>query len=90
MGTLKDIAKSYGEIRKHDVEVVHMGTVEELREKAFEAKAKGSRNMFWGYIGWFYNLWTVDGTWCLGELDNEKIGVQGEELKGFLERYPEV
>ncbi|KAH7084370.1 hypothetical protein FB567DRAFT_80549 [Paraphoma chrysanthemicola] len=88
--SLVNIARVYGETRHRETEVVHMGSVDELRQKAYEAKNKGKRGTFWEYIGWFYNLHTVDGTWLLGELDNDLIGVEAEGLKEWLERNPEA
>ncbi|KAF2027044.1 NAD(P)-binding protein [Setomelanomma holmii] len=88
--TLSEIARTYGKLRGREVEIVRMGSVEEMREKAFEARKRGKRSAFWEYIGWFYNLWTVEGIWLLGELDNGEIGVEGEGLEAFLKRYSDV
>jgi len=89
-GTLGDIAAEYGAVRGKEVGIKYMGSVEELRVRAFEARERGMRSRFWEYVGWFYTLWTVEGVWGLGELDNGRIGVEGEGLGGFLGRYAEV
>lgn len=90
VGTLKEIAAEYGAVRGKEVKIKKMGSVKELRAKALEARDKGERRRFWEYVGWFYSLCAAEGKWGLGELDNERIGVEGEGLRGFLERETEV
>lgn len=36
-------------------------------------------------IGWFYQLFTVDGTWVLKDLDNGRLGVETTSLEKFIE-----
>ena len=88
--TLKELATTYGQVRGCEVHIEKKGTVDELREKALEARSQGSRRHFWPYIGWFYQLHTVDGTWTLGKLDNEKLGVETTTLEQFLQQNPEL
>ncbi|RGP81399.1 nad p-binding [Fusarium longipes] len=87
-GTLQDIAKTYGRVRNCEVIIQKKGSVEELRERAFEARRQGSRNSFWPYIGWFYQLFTIDGTWALDELDNDKLDIKATSLEDFLRENP--
>lgn len=89
-GSLKDIASIYEKARNTKVQLDFKGSVEDLRAKALEGRAKGSPKNFWTYIGYFYQLYTIDGTWVLGELDNEKLGVRGTPLTEFLEANPEL
>lgn len=88
--TLKEIASTYQSAKSTKVQIEYMGTVEDLRVRALEARAKGSRSNFWSYIGWFYQLYTVDGTWKLGALDNWKLNVQTTSLREFLENNPSI
>lgn len=90
VSTLKQMATIYEEVRgvKADVEI--LGTVTEMREKALEARKRGSKRAFWEYIGWFYQLYTADGTWTLGELDNGKLGVKETPLTDFLRNNPTI
>lgn len=62
----------------------HKITVSDLREKALEARKQGSEKNYWDYIGWFYQLYTVDGTWTLKDLQNDLLGVQTTSLEDFL------
>ncbi|KAF4471090.1 NAD(P)-binding [Fusarium albosuccineum] len=86
--TLKEIAMTYGKVRDCEVDIQKKGDVNALRERALEGRRQGSRKNFWTYIGWFYQLYTVDGTWTLRELDNEKLGVKGTSLGEFLRQNP--
>lgn len=90
--TLVEIADIYSKTRGVKVDVQKKGDVEALKKNAFAARAKGNVANFWGYIGWFYQLWTVvpEGNWRLGDLDNEKLGYEGTPLNVFLEQNPEL
>lgn len=90
MNNLREIAAAYETARGVKVEVEVMGTVEELRERALQARREGSRRNFWSYIGWFYQLFTVDGTWTLKTLDNEKLGLRTTTLQQFLRQNPSI
>lgn len=40
--------------------------------------------------GWFYQLFTVDGTWLLEDLDNEKLSVIPSSLEQFVKDDPAI
>lgn len=40
--------------------------------------------------GWFYQLFTVDGTWVLQDLDNDKLRVKASSLEQFFKDNPEI
>lgn len=82
--TLKQIASAYGKVKGTGGRVAMKGSVEELRERALEARKNGSPREIWSYIGLFYQLYTIDGTWTLKTLDNDKLGVQTTSLEDFL------
>jgi nucleoside-diphosphate-sugar epimerase len=88
--SLEDIAKIYENVRGKPVEVKRVGSVEELREKAFAARANSHPTKLWDYIGYFYVLYIVDGTWKPAAFDNEKLGVKGTPLEEFLEQNPDI
>ncbi|KAI0381212.1 NAD(P)-binding protein [Hypomontagnella monticulosa] len=90
VNTLKEIASTYETVRGIKVDVEIMGTVGELRERAMQARREGSRRNFWAYIGWFYQLFTVDGTWSLRSLDNDKLGMRTTTLEEFLQQNPSI
>lgn len=66
------------------VRINKRGTVEELREKALSARKSGTRRHVYEYIGWFYQLFTVDRTWILESLDNDRLDTQVTSLESFL------
>ncbi|KAH8703335.1 hypothetical protein BGW36DRAFT_413932 [Talaromyces proteolyticus] len=84
VNTLREIAVTYEKVKKCKVDVEVMGTVSDLRKNALEARRQGSRKNFWSYIGWFYQLYTIDGTWTLKTLDNNKLDVKTTSLEDFL------
>lgn len=88
--TLKEMSVIYEKVKERKVDVTYMGTVSDLRNNALEARRRGSRKNFWSYIGWFYQLFTVDGTWTLKTLDNDKLGVKVTSLEEFLRKNPSV
>lgn len=88
--TLKEISGVYEDTKGVKVDILIKGDVEQLRTNALEARREGSRQMIWGYIGWFYQLYTVDGTFTLKELDNSKLAVQTTSLENFLRENAEI
>ena len=88
--SLVDIARIYGRVRGTTVRVERVGSVEELRETALAARAKSHPTTLWDYIGYFYVLYIIDGTWTPGAFDNEKLGVKGTPLEEYLKQNPDV
>ncbi|KAI1198667.1 NAD(P)-binding protein [Nemania serpens] len=86
----EDMARIYGQVRGVEVKVDRVGTVEELREKALAGRARSHPTRMWDYIGYFYVLFLVDGTWTPGPFDNEKLGVKGTSLEEYLKQNPEI
>ena len=82
--TLREIAEESGVVRDCRVSFQIMVDVEDLRRNAFSARAQKSPKEFWSYIGWFYQLYTVDGTWVLKNLDNDKPDVATTPLRSFM------
>lgn len=84
VNTLPELAGAYERVKGSKVDVQYKGTVSDLRQKALEARNQGSEQSYWSYIGWFYQLYTVDGTWTLKDLQNDLLGVQTTSLEDFL------
>lgn len=82
--TLREMASTYAKVKSTQVEVLMKGSVDELRARALEARAQGSPRSFWFYIGWFYQLHTVDQTWTLRTLDNDRLDVAETSFEDFL------
>ncbi|CAO2653753.1 Nn.00g031640.m01.CDS01 [Neocucurbitaria sp. VM-36] len=90
VNSFEDFVRVYGEVRGCEITVKHKGSVEDLRKEAYEARDKGDRSRWWEYIMYFYLLHMLDGTWEMGELDNDRVGVNGTSLREFLEANPDV
>ncbi|KAI1123421.1 NAD(P)-binding protein [Nemania abortiva] len=88
--SLEDIARVYGQVRGTPVEVKKVGSVQELREKALAGRAQSHPSAMWDYIGYFYVLFIIDGTWEPGPFDNKKLGVKGTSLEEYLKQNPEI
>ncbi|KAI0198095.1 NAD(P)-binding protein [Astrocystis sublimbata] len=88
--SLVEMADVYGRARGLEMKVEKMGEVEELREIALAGRAKGHPTTMWDYLGYFYVLFIVDGTWAPGPFDNEKLGVKGTSLEEFLKQNPDI
>lgn len=84
------MAKIYAEVKGCNVQIKNMGSVDELTKLAYDAKNNGVRSRFWEYIGYFYVLFTVDGTFTFDKLDNEKLGVKGTLLRDYLESRSDI
>ncbi|KAF5854939.1 hypothetical protein ETB97_010553 [Aspergillus alliaceus] len=88
--TLIEIARLYEETRMRRVTLNWMGSVDELRARALKAREEGDKRHFERYIGWFYQLHVVDGTWSFPKLDNNKLNVKTTSLPEFWEEHPEI
>lgn len=88
--SLRELATMYQAVRGVKVDVHINGTVEELREAALQARESGSPKASFEYIGLFYQLYQVDGTWEQMEIDNDKLDVRGTPFVDFLNNHPEL
>lgn len=82
--TLKELAQTYQHVSGENVTIQTKGSVHELEVEARKARLNGTPSSFWEYIGWFYQLYTVNGTWVLKNLDNHRLAVQTTPLDRFL------
>ena len=64
--------------------------MENLREAALRARENGSPRFSFEYIGLFYQLYQVDGTWEQMEIDNDKLDVRVTPFVDFLNDHPEL
>ncbi|EJD37282.1 NAD(P)-binding protein [Auricularia subglabra TFB-10046 SS5] len=88
--SLKQIAETYGRVKGCTIDVQYKGTVDQLREIALAARKNGSRRNYWGYLGWFYQLYIIEGAWALNNLDNDKLDVKPTTLEEYLRETPGV
>lgn len=88
--SLLEIAQTYEQSQGKTVALDKMGTVEDLRAKALSAREQGDKKHFERYIGWFYQLHAIDGTWTFPKLDNDKLEVKTTSLVEFWRNHPEI
>lgn len=82
--TLEEIANVYEKVKGRKVRINMRGSVEALEEEALLARAAGDRQRFYEYIGWFYQLFTVNRAWVLEDLDNHRLSTKTTTLEDFL------
>lgn len=88
-----DVKAIYQQVRGREVEAWRLGSMLELRDAAFNARRMGDVSECWRYIGFFYQLFTVEGTWTWTENEtvcDEFPGVERTSLRRWLEENPEV
>ncbi|KAF7522263.1 hypothetical protein PCG10_007564 [Penicillium crustosum] len=88
--SLIEIAEIYEQSQGRKVTLDIMGSVEDLRAKALSAREQGDKSHFERYIGWFYQLHAIDGTWTFPKLDNDKLKAKTTSLEEFWANHPEI
>lgn len=89
--SLREIKATYERVRGSGVKVIEKGSVEELEKTALQARLRGSPLTFWEYIGYFYQLVTINGSAALRNLDNDRFhNVDTTSLEEFLRQTPEI
>ncbi|QKD61206.2 uncharacterized protein FOBCDRAFT_146120 [Fusarium oxysporum Fo47] len=88
--SLLEIAKVYEQERDVQVKLNKLGTIDDLREKALKARKEGRKTDYRLYIGWFYQLYAIDGTWVFPKLDNDILEVKTTSLVEFLKMHPDI
>jgi hypothetical protein len=85
--SLRDIAKTYEEVKGKKVGIVEKGSVEELERVATRARNEGLRSKWWEYIGYFYSLQIIHNGKKIDEMDFGKFpNVKRTSLREFLEQ----
>ncbi|KAL9115780.1 MAG: hypothetical protein Q9227_000148 [Pyrenula ochraceoflavens] len=87
----KELADIYGKARGLEVPVKLQGSVSDLRKVAQTARENGEVRKYFEYIGWFYQLYTLDGTWVLHNIDNGRFPhVKNASLEDFLKENRQI
>lgn len=87
--SLREIKATYERVRGSSVTVIEKGSLEELEKTALQARLQGSLATFWEYIGYFYQLVTINGSAALRNLDNDRFpDVKATSLEEFLRQNP--
>jgi nucleoside-diphosphate-sugar epimerase len=86
----KELARIYKEVRGIEIAYNYRGTLDKLKELAFSMRSQKPYNDFYGFIGLFYQLYQLDGTVSLKNIDNHKLNVKTTSMEEFLRQNPEI
>ncbi|KAJ4982572.1 hypothetical protein SVAN01_11937 [Stagonosporopsis vannaccii] len=86
----RELAKIYKDVRGIDVTLNYRGTLSDLRELAHSLREKSPYNDYYSFIGLFYQLFQLDGTYSLKKLDNHKLNVKTTSMADFLRQNPSI
>lgn len=89
--SLREIKSEYESVRNVQVKLNEKGSIDDLQRIALQARHEGSPQKFWEYIGYFYQLYTINGSLVLRNLDNDRFPeIKVTSLCGFLQEHPEI
>lgn len=86
----RELAKIYQEVRGINIAYNYRGTLEDLRELAYSLRSQKPYNDYYSFIGLFYQVFQLDGTYSLKNLDNHKLNVRTTSMEDFLRQNPEI
>ncbi|KAF4415633.1 NAD(P)-binding [Fusarium acutatum] len=86
----RELARIYREVRGMEVTLKPRGTLEDLKNLAYSMRDSKPYNDYYSYIGLFYQLFQLDGTYSLKHLDNDKLKVKTTSMEDFLRQNPEI
>ncbi|OAL56099.1 NAD(P)-binding protein [Pyrenochaeta sp. DS3sAY3a] len=86
----RELSKIYREVRGIDVAYNHRGTLDDLRELSYSLRKQKPYNDYYSFIGLFYQLFQLDGTYSLENLDNHKLNVKTTSMEDFLRQNPGI
>ena len=84
INSLKEFATAYEKVTNRKVKIDSLGTANDLRKTAFAAREQSIPLHYHEYSAYFYQLYTVDGTWEMKKIDNNKLDVEVTRLEDFL------
>ncbi|OHE97729.1 hypothetical protein CORC01_06934 [Colletotrichum orchidophilum] len=82
--TVREFAAAYEKVKGKKVGLKTRGTDEDLKALAFEGRKAASSREFYKYSGFFFQLYTNNGSWDMEKIDNEKLDVRPTSLEDFL------
>lgn len=87
----REMAQVYEEIRGIKVTLDHAGSLDDLRDVASTAVEELGPKGFWEWMGYFYQIFQLDGTVNMNKLDNSCYPeVQATSLEDFLRLHTEI
>ncbi|PSN67482.1 NAD(P)-binding protein [Corynespora cassiicola Philippines] len=86
----RELAKIYKKIRGIEVAHNYRGSLDDLSELAYSLRSQKPYNNYYSFIGLFYQLFQLNGTYSLKNLDNHKLNVKTTSMEDFLRQNPEI
>lgn len=88
--TVRELARIYKEVRGVEVGFNHRGTLNDLKDLAYTLRDQKPYNDYYSFIGLFYQLFQLDGTYSLKKLDNHRLNIKTTSIEEFLRENPHV
>lgn len=87
----REMVTIYEGIRRVPIKLVHAGSLDDLRSDANAAVREMGLKRFWDWMGYFYQVYQLDGTFFMRELDNKLYpSVKPTSLEEFLKENIQV
>ncbi|UPK95268.1 hypothetical protein LCI18_006203 [Fusarium solani-melongenae] len=86
----KELARIYKEVRGVEIAHKYRGSLEDLRKLAYSLRSQKAYNDYYSFIGLFYQLFQLDGTYSLKNIDNHKLNVKTTSMEEFLRQNPQI
>ncbi|KAJ3579440.1 hypothetical protein NPX13_g1127 [Xylaria arbuscula] len=87
----REMAEAYENARGVKVTIDNAGNLEDLKAVAANAVEKLGLQRSWEWMGYFYQLYQLNGTFYMRELDNDRYtAVNATSLERFLELNPQI
>ncbi|KAH6972069.1 hypothetical protein BKA56DRAFT_493971 [Ilyonectria sp. MPI-CAGE-AT-0026] len=86
----RDLARIYKEVRGVEVGLNPRGTLGDLKDLAYTLRSQKPYNDYYSFVGLFYQLFQLDGTYSLKKLDNHRLNVKTTSMEEFLRQNPQV
>ncbi|OAG24886.1 NAD(P)-binding protein [Alternaria alternata] len=86
----RELANIYKNVKGIEIAYNYRGTLDDLRGLAYSLKNQKPYNDYYSYIGLFYQLFQLDGTYSLKNVGNHKLNVITTSMEDFLRQNPDI
>ncbi|KAG5756733.1 hypothetical protein H9Q70_000619 [Fusarium xylarioides] len=86
----RELAEVYRKVRGVEITFKERGSLDDLRKLAYSMREQKPYNDYYGFIGLFYQLFQLDGTYSLKNLDNDRLNVKTTSMEEFLQQNPDI
>jgi nucleoside-diphosphate-sugar epimerase len=86
----RELASIYKNVRGIEIAYNYRVALDDLRAFAHSLKDQEPYNDYYSFIGLFYQLFQLDGTYSLKNVENYKLNVNTTSMEDFLRQNPDV